>query len=447
MDRVVRKTAPCASLPEVGGRTARIAVIAVAALQALVSAAASAQAPDYRRERTAAAELEQMCKADGGRLWGLSLCGPFIVVDPQTRAAWANQDGPGGVLHPGGGGWIGVLPADVPLANTAVEWGGARWTMVTSVPQDRTERRVLLAHEAWHRIQPDLGLAARNPDNAHLESERGRYLLRLELRALRAAMQGQGEVRWVAARDALQFRTQRLKHDPAAAADEAALDRNEGLAAYTGVKIGAAEEAHAYAARTLGHYDSREAYSRSYAYASGPAYGLLLDERVPAWRKMLGEVAPADLLARALGVEAGPRALAEAGGRHDPAGQVAAAESERAKTQLALLAELRARYGARNRRLVLPVDGAITFEFDPQRVTPVEGLGKHFGVFSARGAWGSLQAQDGALVAPAFSQIILAEPAADGLSGPGWTLTLAPGYRICGPDEAGAMSVLAPAAH
>lgn len=423
----------------------RIAAIAIAALHALVSAKASARAPDYERQRTAAAELAQMCEADGGRLWGLSLCGPFIWVDPQTRAAWANQSAPGGVLRPGGGGWIGVLPDDVPVANTAIEWAGVRWTMVMTLPQDRTDRRVLLAHEAWHRIQPALGLATQNTDNAHLDDERGRYLLRLELRALRAAMQGQGQARWNAARDALQFRAQRLRHYPAAAAEEAALDRNEGIASYTGVKVGAAEEAHAYTARTLERYDASVAYSRSYAYASGPAYGLLLDERVPAWRTTLGKSAPADMLAGALGVEANARALSRAASRHDPAGQVAAAEAERGKAHLALLADVRARYGARSRRLVLPIDGQITF--DPRRVTPVEGMGKLFGVFTARGSWGSLQAQDGALVAPTFSQVIVAEPGADGLSGPGWTLTLAPGYRISGPDEDGVMSVLAPAAN
>jgi hypothetical protein len=422
----------------------RIVAIAIAALHALVAATASAQAPDYERQRTAAAELARMCEADGGRLWRVSLCGPFIWVDPQTRAAWANQDAPGGVLRPGGGGWIGVLPADVPMANTAIEWAGVRWTMVMSLPDDATDQRVLLAHEAWHRIQPELGLATQSTDNAHLEDERGRYLLRLELRALRAAMQGQGEARWTSAREALLFRTERLRHYPAAAAEEAALDRNEGIASYTGVKLGAAEEAHAYAARTLERYDASAAYSRSYAYASGPAYGLLLDERVPAWRLTLGRSAPADMLASALGVEANARALSQAASRHDPAGRVAAAEAERGNAHRALLAEVRARYGARSRRLVLPIDGPITF--DPQRVTPVAGMGKLFGMFTARGPWGSLQAQDGALVAPTASQVIVAEPGADGLSGPGWTVTLAPGYRICGPDDDGVMSVLEPPA-
>lgn len=402
---------------------------------------AVAQQSDHSRQRAAAVELAEMCQADGGRLWGVSLCGPFIVVDPQTRSAWANQADPGGVLQPASDGWIGVLPDDAPIANTAVEWSGLRWTMVVALPEDQTDRRVLLAHEAWHRIQPQLGLVTRNVDNAHLEDERGRYLLRLELRALRVAMETNGKARWRAAREALQLRAARLQHYPAAAAEEAALDRNEGIAAYSGAKLGAAGDADAYAARTLERHDTNNAFSRSYAYASGPAYGLLLDERRPNWRTTIGVDAPADMLARALDVRFSPNALNRAERRHDAEGHVAAAEAKRGDAHRALVAELQERYRPGTRRLVLAIDGRM-MTFDPRRVTPVAGVGRVFGVFSARGPWGSLQAQDGVLVTADFSQATLAAPAADGFSGPGWTLTLAPGYRISEPDEHGALRIL-----
>lgn len=79
----------------------RIVAIAIAALHALVSATASAQAPACERQRTAAAELARMCEADGGRLWRESLCGPFIWVDRQTRAACGpDDDGVMSVLEP-----------------------------------------------------------------------------------------------------------------------------------------------------------------------------------------------------------------------------------------------------------------------------------------------------------------------------------------------------------
>jgi hypothetical protein len=416
-------------------------------LLAHFAAEASAQGSDYERQRQAAAELAAMCKVDRGRLWGVSLCSPLIVVDPETRAAWANQADPGGVLRPAGGGWTGVLPEGAPIANTAVEWSGLRWTMMAYLPEDPTERRVLLAHEAWHRIQPQLGLETPNVDNAHLEDERGRYLLRLELRALRAAMEAQGAARWDAAREALQFRAARLMHYPKAVVEEAALDRNEGIAAYSGTKLGAAGNADSFAAQTLQRHDKNDAYSRSYAYGSGPAYGLLLDERVRDWRAAIGKGndAPADVLARALKITPSADALARAERRHDPDGQVASAEAKRGEGHRARVAELRKRYAPDSRRLVIVIDPR-GMSFDPRRVTPVAGIGRVFGMFSARGPWGSLQADDGALVTDDFMQVTVANPSADGLSGPGWKLTLAPGYRISEPNQDGILRVVAKSA-
>src|SRR5207245_26140 len=43
---------------------------------------------------TALRELEQMCARDHGRMWGVSLCGPTLFVDPQTREVTGNQPTP-----------------------------------------------------------------------------------------------------------------------------------------------------------------------------------------------------------------------------------------------------------------------------------------------------------------------------------------------------------------
>ena len=84
----------------------------------------------------------------------------------------------------------------------------------------------------------------------HLETERGRYLMRLELRALATAMLSNGRARRIAVKDALSFRMARLASFAEAPAAEAGLDRNEGLASYTGVRLGAGDQANLFAART-----------------------------------------------------------------------------------------------------------------------------------------------------------------------------------------------------
>lgn len=414
----------------------------LAAMRALILAASfafcasPALAQDYRLQSAAASELRQMCATDAGELWTASLCGPLIVVDARTRQAWATQRDNSGVLAlTPGGGWVGTLPEGVPVANTTVDWGGVRWIMVVGpLPEDATTRRVLVAHEAWHRLQASIGLPMQNADAAHLETERGRYLMRLELRALATAMLSTGRARRNAAKDALAFRMERLASFQEAPAAEASLDRNEGLASYTGVRLGAGEGAHLFAARTLAAYDEHPAFARAYAYANGPAYGLLLDENVPGWRASLATWAPADLLVAPLGVRPLNTRNLQRRARRYGGPEVAAEERTRADNQRRLIAELRARFSGP--RLELPL-GRIQFEFDPGRVTPVEGLGTVYQALTLRDVWGELRASQGALISPNFNVLTAASPAPGGLSGPGWSVQLAPGYRMAAPDTQG----------
>ncbi len=125
-----------------------------------------------------------------------------------------------------------------------------------------------MMHELFHRVQDELGFPAANPANAHLDEMAGRLWLRLELEALRAALGSEGEEQTGHIRNALVFRARRHGLFDGAAVKEAALERNEGLAEYT-----------------------------------GPIYGILLDSRGPGWRKQItSRIGLGDLLARQCGI-------------------------------------------------------------------------------------------------------------------------------------------------
>lgn len=417
--------------------------LGVVLLAAFVSFAAPAAGQDALAP-TAAQELRSMCETDRARLWGVELCGPLLVVDPSNRTVWASQPDQGGLLQPYGAGYYGVLPDGVPIANTTVNWDGVRWVMVMSpLPQDQIERRVLIAHEAWHRAQDSLGLAARSIDAPHLETERGRTLMRLELRALSTAMRSRAQARRRAARDAMFLRNMRVAEFLNAGYAEAALDRNEGLAAYTGVRLGISDPVRAdqFVATTLDNYDRSDALARSYAYASGPAYGLLLDEYRATWRSELGGGSPAEVLNSILRPEPYDpgqydRLAARYGGP-----QVVAEERVRAEEHRALVADLQARF-VQGPRLVLNARN-MRMEFDPNAVTPVEGLGSFYATLTVRDVWGELRATEGAIISSDFTRIVVANPNPDGLSGPGWTLATAPGAYILPPDATGARTIAA----
>jgi len=238
------------------------------------------------------AEAAALCAADDGKLWGVTLCGPIMLVDPTTHAFAANVNDTQGTLAAAGGVFVGTLPRDQSVANAALEWGGVRWTQLQwPLPDDSAVRGTLLMHESFHRAQPKLALpAAREADNAHLDTLDGRYLLQLEWRALAKALDAPAErVARAAAEDALRFRNERRQLYPGARESEAALELDEGLAQYTGVMLGngTPEARTAAALRDLQRPVEDPDFVRSFASANGPAYGLLLDRFAAGWQRRI----------------------------------------------------------------------------------------------------------------------------------------------------------------
>src|SRR5208282_936917 len=97
------------------------------------------------------------------------------------------------------------------------------------------------------------------------------------------------EERRKAAADAVLFRAERYRLFPGAQAQEQALELNEGLAEYTGVRVGnpTPEEQIKTALNDLSYYRNNSTFVRSFAYATGPCYGLLLDRYLPGWHDQL----------------------------------------------------------------------------------------------------------------------------------------------------------------
>lgn len=371
-------------------------------------------------------EIRMASEEDGGRLWGTPLYGPMILVDPRTRYAVANVVDGGGVLKADGSLFVGTLPSSVVIANYATEWNGVRWTMVMwdSVAQRSVPRRRLLLHECFHRIQNDLGFPAAPADNPHMDSLDGRYWFLLELRALSAALRDDN--RQAAIADALAFRAKRQTLFPAAAANERALENNEGLAEYTGVALRGTsdEETRLSIARRLDLTDRGDSFVRSFAYSTGPAYGLLLDLAAPDWRHAFK---PSDSMAEMLGKSVKVTPPADVAARATAYGGVKlhAEEEQRAREQNERVAKYRARL-VDGPILEIPLDGA-HYGFDPYTVVPLGDLGTVYPKLEVTGLWGKITTDSGARVAPNAKLIFGAEDRSRLTLNPGWTLK--PGRR------------------
>jgi hypothetical protein len=296
---------------------------AFAAALGLSGAHAAESAVPPEAARAVLAEAAALCAADGGELWGVSLCGPLMLVDPATRTFVASQNDAAGSLRDAGGLFIGTLPKDQETTNATVDWGGVHWARLRwPLPSDAAVRATLLMHESFHRAQAQLPLplpAPRAADNAHLDTLDGRYLLQLEWRALAKALEASAErAARVAAEDALRFRHERRQLYPDAAENEAALELNEGLAQYSGIVLGnpSPEARTAAAMRELTQHPEEPDFVSAFAYANGPAYGLLLDRFAAGWRRRLAPGVGLDaLLLEALKIDRSAESAAQLGRR------------------------------------------------------------------------------------------------------------------------------------
>ena len=86
----------------------------------LMQVYASAQAPEapiaQSRAQQYFREAQTMCSLDHGQLWGISLCGPIMFVDPQSRSIVANTVDANGVIKAEGNVFVGYLPKDQNIA-------------------------------------------------------------------------------------------------------------------------------------------------------------------------------------------------------------------------------------------------------------------------------------------------------------------------------------------
>lgn len=387
--------------------------------------------------KTRFAEAKRLAQLDGGRLWGKSLDGPMLFVEPRTRFVVANQADAEGALKPAAGVFIGELPPRIPVANTACQWNGVRWSMVLwPLPEEETARSILLMHESWHRIQCELGLPPNDPPNAHLDTLPGRYWLQLEWRALARALTSEGADRRAAVDDALLFRQERRRLFKGSGTAENQLELNEGLAEYTGVKLSTlppAQKREFVAGRAAIPPKEIASFVRSFAYLSGPAYGLLLDETLPGWTRTIKcENDLAQVLAETMKLKQitlPEAALKERARRYD-GDPLWTKEAAREEARLQRIAAFR-RILVDGPVLELPL-AKFQMSFNPSLVVPLEGKGTIYPTLTLIDRWGKLEVRKAALIATDHKKVVAPAPTKmepSALSGDGWDLRLEAGWK------------------
>jgi len=406
-------------------------------LLALVSTAAYGFAMDeidaIRLAKQAFTEAKTASDDDGGRLWGVPVYGPTLLIDADTRFVVANVQDPAGLLQPRDGVFVGMVGAEFPVANTSHPLGGLSFTVVPlqNLGDSLVARRSLLSHEAFHRIQAEIGLPAASVSNSHLDTKQGRIWIQLEWRALAVALVSWGDERTEAIQDALTFRAYRQSLFEHAKREEDRMEVHEGLAEYTGLSLSGldAQAARWHLAGRLKVNALRPTYPMSFAYETGPAYGFLLDMEGTSWRENLStESSLADLMAKAMGLSIQAEKAATRANLYNAA-EVFIVEEKRENERVARISQWKATL-IEGPVMKLPLLQS-NFVFNPNEVVPIEGHGNVYPAATVSAEWGTITIRRGLLIASTWqTATVTAPPNADTFETADWTLQLKPGWRV-----------------
>lgn len=400
------------------------------ALSASITAGATEmntlQAAEYFKE------VKAICDQDGGQLWGVDLYGPMLFVDRNNRKVIANAPDTGGLLVKEGDVYTGFYPDSLPIANTALEWNGTFWTMVIwqALSENQLDRNELIMHELWHRIQKEIGFESVGSKNAHLNKLDSRILLKMEWLALAKALEG-GAQQKAHLQSALFFRNYRRQLYPGSGSSESVFEMHEGLASYTGLRLCGAtdEQTRTKLSKQVNNSIRQHSFLMSFAYTSGPLYGYLLDKSGMDWRNGLTQTHDfGDLMAQAYDLQPLPADwdLKELYQRYDT-GNVVQNEKVYELEIQAFISDCEQRFVSGS-RLVIPMT-ICRISFDPRQVVPLGEHGTVYKILNAFGEWGTLEAENGALVSPDWSKVIADAPE-DGKVSKNWNLKLNPGWMI-----------------
>lgn len=379
------------------------------------------------------------------RLWAKDLYAPILLVNPNTRQAFANFADTNDALKKDGNIYSGTLPDEINIANTAIDWNGRKWTMLMlPLPADKFERINLLAHELFHVSQPALGFKLFNTDNNHLDRKDGRVYLRLELEALKKSIQTTDKTEQKKhLTNAAIFRKYRYSLYSGADATENSLELNEGIAEYTGFVISGRNKK-----QTVEHFEhslnlffNNSTFVRSFAYQTIPMYGYLLAQTKSEWNKKITvETNLTDYFIREFNLSIPPdlkKATDSILNKYN--GELITAEEtareEKTKKLIALYKE----------KFVDQPHFEIVFEqmqvsFDPSNIMPLENMGTVYPNMRISDKWGILTVENGVLMSPNWDKVSVSEPVHTdnkNVSGYGWILELKNGYSVVKDEETG----------
>jgi len=372
------------------------------------------------------------------KLWNFDLYHAILLVEPKSRQIFSNESDSANILKPNGNIYSGILPDDINIANTSLNWSGKRWAMIMlPLPKNKQDRINLLVHELFHTAQPSLGFTLYNPENNHLDQKDGRVYLRLELEALKKAVRSSSKKELKRhLKNALAFRKYRHQLYNGSQTTENLLELNEGIAEFTGLIVSdrSKKQVTEHFVNSINSFLSNPTFVRSFAYQTIPIYGYLLSSKRKNWNKDITDKTDLTsyfIKAFDIDLSKSTEDKIESLSESYNGKIIIQEEKERQEKAKKIVAEYKLKF-------IEQPHFEIQFEkmnvsFDPRNIIPVEDKGTVYPNIRVTDLWGVLTVENGALMTTDWSKISITNPTkTDGnkIYGNGWILELKDGYTV-----------------
>lgn len=217
-------------------------------------------------------------------IWGESIIGPILLVDPKSRIFYSNTDPDKQHFTNSDTCYTGVLPPDIHIWNTTLNWKGKKWAMVM-LPLSNIPKHAISVnlHELTHVFLSKKGFPNHYVDVSHLTEKEGRILISIELRLMKKYLSTNFDTDYL--REALAIRSLRYNKYIDGRVNENLLELNEGLAEYSGTLMSGLDkdEIAAFYSMLIDNYLNRDDYDRVFAYITTPIYGYAVKEIKESW--------------------------------------------------------------------------------------------------------------------------------------------------------------------
>lgn len=251
--------------------------------------------PQRRRDkiRTELLKTKKLLDADNGKLWKKNLWNEnLLVLDDENNIYTLNNSTPN-TTNDNGLYYKQIKENTIVPVNTNQIFEGKNWAIVQNYDVTVADSCETPIHELFHLYQStQISLSGNIVE--YLDDYRAKIWIRSEFEALRNCIRNIQKKDSTVARKyldaAIYFRTQREKQFQKQNHFALELESLEGLASYTGYKLSAYQNLYSIAIFELDGRENPTGLNRSFAYATGLAYGLIYDYFDIPWRTDLKHI-------------------------------------------------------------------------------------------------------------------------------------------------------------